>query len=113
LEFENIFRKTIRGIVGTPHGLNRKLICSWCPSKTQIHATWKHALKSSELLSDDIRRVVREHNASRGKTNPARGRTDMRKHQRSRCTGDRSRIVMLRDPDPWITQVLQMNSEIA
>ena len=113
LQFQNVLRKGVGGFRRTAQGAQRKLIGAWRAAQPQVDAPGKKPRQRSELLGDDIRRVVRKHDATCPDPDGARSLGDVTKHDRCRRAGDARHIVMLRHPDAPISQFLGVSGEVA
>ena len=63
-------------------------------------------LQRPELLRDDQRRVIRQHDAPRPDANRLCRLREVRDHDRRRCAGDPVQVVVLGDPVPRVAQSL-------
>ena len=93
--------------------MQRELIGAWRAAKPEVDAAGKEPRQRSELLGDDVGRVVRKHDASCPDPNGRRPFGDMSKHDRCRGAGDARHVVMLRHPDALIAPFLGVSGEVA
>ena len=105
--------KRVRGLRRSAQGVQRELIGARRAAKAKIDAAGKEPRQRSELLGDDVGRVVREHDASRPDPNGLGAFGDMTEHDRCRGAGDAGHIVMLRHPDALIAPFLGVSGEVA
>src|SRR3954447_8313720 len=82
-----------------PEGLRRCLVRTRRATECEIDAARVERLQRAELLGDDERRMVREHDAARSDPNRLRSGTDVRDdHGRCRARDAPDRMV-LGDPE--------------
>ena len=93
--------------------MQRELIRAWRTAEPEIDAAGKKPRQRSELLGDDVGRMVRKHDAARPDPNGRRPLGEMSKHDRCRGAGDARHVVMLRHPDAPIAPFLGVSGEVA
>ena len=113
LQFHDVLRKGVGGLRRTPQGVQRELIGARRAAEPEIDPAGKKPRQCSELLGDDVGRMVRKHDASRADPNGLRSFGDMGKHDRCRGAGDARHIVMLRHPDALIAPCLGVSGKVA
>src|SRR6202020_1027290 len=85
----------------------------WRAAQAKVDATGIEPRERSELLGDNVGRVVRKHDASCPDPNGRRPFGDMTKHDRGRGAGDALHVMMLGDPDALIAPFLGVSGEVA
>ena len=81
-------------------------------AKTEIDPAWIQCGQGAELLGDDQRRVVWQHDAACSDPYGACPGSDVRQGDRRGRAGDTRHVMMLRHPISRIAQRLCMTSEI-
>ena len=89
------------------------MVGAWSAAKPEVDTAGKEPRQRSELLGDDVGRMVREHDASCPDPNGRRPARKMGKHDRGRGAGDALHVMMLGHPDALITPFLGVSGKIA
>jgi len=84
----------------------------WRATEAEIDSPGKERFERTELLGDDERRVIRQHDAARADAYGGRAGGDMRDDDRRRCAGDSGHVVMLGDPETPVAETLRLAREI-
>src|SRR5580704_15635357 len=113
LELHNVLGKGLRGLRRATQGVQRELIRAWRTAEPEIDTAGKEPLQRSELLGDDVGRMVRKHDAACPDPNGRRPLGDVSKHDRCRGAGNASHVVMLGHPDAPVAQFLGVSGEVA
>ena len=92
---------------------NRKLVGAGGASETEIDAAGEELGESSELLRDDVRRVVGKHDSAGGEANGFGRGSEMGEDEGGRGAGDAGRVVVLRYPDSFVSKALEVDGEVA
>ena len=95
-----------------PHCSGRDLIGPRRPAEAEIDPPGVKGREGAELLGDQQRRVVRQHDAARPDTDRAGRDRDMRQGYRGGGAGDPRHVVVLRHPVAMITQRLHVTGEV-
>jgi hypothetical protein len=93
--------------------VQRELIRAWRTAEPEIDTAGKEPRQRSELLGDDVGRMVRKHDAACPDPNGRRPLGDVSKHHGCRGAGNAGHVMMLRHPDTLITQFLGVSGEVA
>jgi len=113
LQFKHVLRKAVgilQGPAQRPHG---ELVGAWRPPKAEVDTAGVKPRQGPELLGDDDRGVVRQHDATRADTDGVGARRDVAHHHRGGGAGDARHVVMLGDPKPAIAPSFGMRGKIA
>ena len=113
LQLQNVLREVLGRLRRTAQRAQRELIGAWRPAKPEIDAAGKKPRQGSELLGDDIGRVVRQHDAPRPDPNCLRPLGEMSEHDGCRGAGDARHVVVLRHPDAPVAQCFRVGGEVA
>ena len=113
LQLQNVLREGLGRFRRPAQRAQRKLVGARRAAKPEVDAAGKEPRQRSELLGDDIGRMVREHDASRPDPNGRRPGGEMSQHDRCRGAGDARHVVMLRHPDAPIAPFLGVGGEVA
>ena len=112
-QFHDILRKIIAGAVQRPpHRPRGDLIGTRRATQPQIDPARMQRRERAELLGDQQRSVIRQHDAAGADADAARAGRDMRQRDRGRGTGDARQVVMLGHPVAAIAQRLDMAREV-
>ncbi len=79
---------------------------------TEIDAAGIESGERSELLGDDQRRMVRQHDAARADADGVRCPRDMADHDRGGRARDARHVVMFGEPEPAVAPRFGMTGEI-
>jgi hypothetical protein len=94
---------------GPSQGAKRALIRARRP---QVDAARVDRFEGAELLRDDERRMIRQHDAARPDPDPARAGGHVPDDHRGGGAGDAGHVVVLGEPDAVIPPALRMLGEI-
>jgi hypothetical protein len=113
-QFHDILRKFLAGTEQRPpHRPRGDLIGARGATQPQIHPARMQRRERAELLGNQQRSVIRQHNAAGTDADAVRARPDMRQRDRGRRTGDARQVVMFGHPVAAIAQRLGMAREEA
>ena len=113
LQLQHVARKVVRvAVQGPPQRERGALVGARRAAETEVDAPGIQRIQSAELLGDDERCVVREHDASG--THPDRGGPvrDVADHHRGRRARDSGHVVMLRHPVTAVPERLCAAGEV-
>ena len=97
----------------TPYRLHRHLVGARRAPQPEIDAAREEARQRAELLRDDVRRMVRQHDAAGAHPDGLRPGRDVRDDDRRGGAGDASHVVMLGHPDAPVAPALGVGREVA
>jgi hypothetical protein len=106
-------RKRLGRFRRSPQRVQGELIGSRRAAKPEVDSARKQSRERSELLGDNVRRVVGKHDAARPDPDGRRPLGEMSEHNRRRGAGDARHIVMFGDPDAPIAPLLRAGGEVA
>src|SRR6185312_14957713 len=106
LQLEHVLREGVCGRRRATHRSHRVLVAAGSAPEPEVDAAGKHALEGAELLGNRQRRVIREHDAARAKTNGRGVRGDVADQDARGRGGNRRHVVMLRVPDAQVSALL-------
>jgi hypothetical protein len=92
-------------------GEGRPAVRAWRAAEAEIDPAGSDRLEAARHLGDLQRRVVRQHDAGRADSDPARSRGDRRHHDLGRRPGMSAAVVMLGEPVPAIAHRLRRLGE--
>jgi hypothetical protein len=90
----------------------RALIGAGCAAETEIDAAPVKRFQRAELLCDDERRVVRQHDAARSDADGFGAAGDIADHHRGRGAGDAGHVVMFCKPESLVIPAFGVSREI-
>ena len=112
LELEHVLGKAI-GVVAAAQRLHGELVGARRAAEPEVDPVGEEPRQRAELLGDDQRRMIGQHDPARAHTDRLRARRDMAEDDRCRRAGDPRHVVMLGHPEAAIAPALGMGREIA
>ena len=113
LQLNHILREGFRAIrFSAAQGARRQLIRSRRAPQPEIDSSGKKRFKRAELLGNHKRGMVGQHDPARTDANLGRARSDMADDDRGSGAGDARHVVVFRQPETVIAQLLRMPREI-
>ena len=109
----NVLGKGLGGLRRTTQGAQGELVRARGAAEPEVDAAGKEPRQRSELLGDDIGRMVRQHDAARPDPDGRGARGEVGEHDRRRGARDPRHVVMLRHPDAAIAPRFRMGGEVA
>ena len=104
-QLQHVLRERVGARI-LPQGTQRHPVRPRGTPETKIDPARMQRLQRPELLRDDQRRVIRQHDAPRPDANRLCRLREVRDHDRRRCASDPVQVVVLGDPVPRVTQTL-------
>src|SRR5690606_3936897 len=104
--------KPVRCVGRTAHGAHGDLVCAWRSAEPQVDPPRIEPLERSELLGDDVGRVVRQHDAAGTDPDGARAVGDMADDDRRGGAGDPFHVVVLGDPYAAVAPLLGVDGKV-
>ncbi len=89
-----------------------QLIGSGRAAETEVDPSGVEGSECVELLRDNERRMIREHDPDDADADRARPARDVRDHDGGRCARNAGRVVMLRKPEALVAPPLGMLREV-
>ena len=112
-QLEHVVWKVVRvAVQRAPQGARGRRIAARCAAETQIDAAGKQRLERAELLRDQQRRVIRQHDPAGTDPDRLRARRDVRHDDAGRGARDAGHIVMLGNPVALVAPAFSVLREI-
>ena len=107
LQFDDVLRKALGGFHQVaPQRLGDALVGARRAAEAKVDAAGKQRVERAELLGDDQRIVVGQHDAPRADADGRSGLADMGERNRGRAAGNAFHAVMLGNPEAAIADFL-------
>ncbi len=112
LQFEHVLGEAVGGHRAAAHRPHRHLVGAGRPAEAEIDAAGKERFERAELLGDDQRGVVRQHDAAGADADGLRRGGELADDDGGGGAGDADHVVMLGDPVAGVAEGFRMAGEV-